>query len=328
MLAVSPSEDPEWLYFVAWPPHSDGLRPGGGVVAHDWVPELARADADTLRLHAVPSGEVDDREAWQVGVIARSAGRPRSLYHDPTAPANRAALVRFLEGRDRGGYLSFIPGWMLDAFLRPRSAALPSDGVTHVVVDHGQDVWAHIKRIAYHDLPRDGQLQVLVIAGSELAPRIIRPGVVLEAYVLSRNTHGRVVLTGGAAATLFEQAYRGRVLTEVPSAISGRALPGQAVEELVQVEPRAVVDDLPYARSQQRGGAPEFFVYGEPLDAPPHPLFADGEAEVQFRSRHRGELVVREETDRDGYLGDEQLRVKSSSASAAGAVGDPSRVDG
>lgn len=301
-MGASADENPEWLYFVAWPRNSDGLRPGGGAIPHDWTPQLARADADTLRLHAVPREEVEDRDSWHVGVVARCKGRPRSLYRDPAAPANRAALLRFLEGRDSAGHLRFIPGWMLDAFLRPRPAALPSEGLTRVVVDHGQDIWAQIKRLVARDLPRDARLQVLVIAGLNLAPRIIRPGVVLDAFVLIRDANGRVVLASDSAASSFEQAYRGRVLSEVPSAISGRPLPGQAVEQLAQVEPRAVVDNLLHGRLKQRGRAPGFFADPELLDALLHPLFADGETETQFRLRHRDELVVREKVDRDGDL--------------------------
>lgn len=194
---------PEWLYFFALSPGVEYYTAGGGssVNVHDRVSEIAGANSDTLRRLALPSNLTGDRSASTVAVLARPRGRTQSLRVDPDAPANRKALLRWLHGgaKRSASDLWYVPGLVLDAFIEPEYVSLPSSGVTRVVLlrtgseaprrsGNHNTVHSSFER----DVPLGARLNVLVVAGSTLAPRIIRPGLVVDAYCVERRGPGGV----------------------------------------------------------------------------------------------------------------------------------------
>lgn len=97
----SVTESPEWLYFVtitsSVPRYSRGPNPG--IHVHDRVPEIARANASTLRTLALASDAGDNRATGQFGVLARPHGQSPSTRTNPDNPWNRKALLKLI---DRG----------------------------------------------------------------------------------------------------------------------------------------------------------------------------------------------------------------------------------
>lgn len=311
-------ENPEWLYFFALSPGVEYYTGGGGsnVNVHDRVPEIAGANSATLRRLALPSNLTGDRYTSTVAVLARPGGRTQSLRIDPDAPANRKALLRWLHGgaERAASDLWYVPGSVLDAFIEPQYVSLPSSGVTRVVLlrtgseapsRSSKPITAH--RFFERDVPVGARLNVLVVAGSTLAPRIIRPGLVLDAYCVERRGPGGVTVAEDEASVSFHSSYIGRVLSEIPDTITQRPLPGQPVEDLIDVDARAGLGELLHAGAKKAGASPWFVSDPESVDALLQPLFAEHEALTRFRQRQRSELVVVEEIDGDSHLRDEEL---------------------
>lgn len=315
----SVTESPEWLYFVtitsSVPRYSRGPNPG--IHVHDRVPEIARANASTLRTLALASDAGDNRATGQFGVLARPHGQSPSTRTNPDNPWNRKALLKLIDRRTLsvGGAFWYIPGWVLDAFLEPQKMSLPSWTTTYV------ELWGYRRGAPFafgasdalrtpirRGVPEGSRAEVLVVASPTLAPRIIRPGTVLDAYCVEHRKKGAVWQVTDEDTVARAQMYVGRVLSEIPDHVNRYPLPGEPVKDLFELNDDRAVFKMLQERAEDSRSAPGLVSFAETGDAASEPSFARLEATTGLSRSQGRELVVSEQVG-----GDADLRGKEAS---------------
>lgn len=312
-------ENPEWLYFAAIaesvPRYSNGDV--AGIYIHDRVPEIARASADALRALAIPSRATQNRTTGQIGVLARPHGQSPSLRTNPDNPANRKALRKLLERgtlRDPDP-LWYIPGWVLDAFLVPQMVTMPSWSLTFV------DLWGSrrgapfvfggtdaVPTVIRRQIPERSRAQVLVVASPTLAPRIIRPGTVLDAYCVERRGATGLIRIRDDDSERLAQTYVGQVLSELPDHVDRHPLPGEPVKNVVEFINDRDIIKLNQKGTEESRGTPGFVSASDTGDSVGEPLFAQLKPTAGPSRPQSREIIVFEQVGRDTGLGGEEVR--------------------
>lgn len=312
-------ECPEWLYFVAIAPsvprYSRGDSPG--IHVHDWIPEIAQANASTLHTLALTSKVKGKRGTGEFGVLARPRGQSATMRTNPDNPRNRTALLKLL---DRGmlspaGVLWYVPGWVLDAFLEPQRVSLPSWSTTFV------EVWGYrrgapfvfgsrdaARTVIQRRIPEGSRAQVLIVASSTLAPRIIRPGTVLDAYYVEQRGMAGLVQVRGNDSESLAQMYVGRMISQFADHADRHPLPGEPVKDLVEFVDGSGIIKLPEKRAEESRGTPGLAPPSEAGDSADEPPFTKRETMTGPSGRKSHELVVFEQIGRETGLRGEEVR--------------------
>lgn len=244
------SLSPQWLYFaVSSKQNVAGLwYRQRGLSILDRPRTRFMWSSDDLRKIVSPSTSPNSVSFdSEVAVFARPWGRTPSLRRDPDHPENREALRVMLEKWGRRSHdapidgLWFIPGWVLDAWSRPRFVALPGDEAIYVniLTDMGgtcfrpgfaRGAWRPVPGASLE--PLDRRLFVFDIAGAAYAPGVIRPGTILDARVLIHDiTRAHRAMVDPQASIILRHAYVGAVVDGVPKS-SRRMLPGEPLQDV------------------------------------------------------------------------------------------------
>lgn len=208
----------------------------------------SRLDSEQLRQFGTSSlGAPDERTGAIVGVVARPWGCSRALRTNPDHPQNRADL-QLLASRWNRPYqvqpyksgLWFVPGWVLDTWVRPQFVSLPSFESLAVHIAHGYTGPTFAARLATHAhrpvggsemLPLEQRMVVMDIAGPSHAPGLVHAGTVLDARMYLRPVIGRQPVLGSEETSSLRARYLGTVIERVPTH-TGRVLPGEPLEDV------------------------------------------------------------------------------------------------
>lgn len=234
---------PTWLFSAV-----ARSRPRTRVEFFDRPGPTSRLSSDQLRQFGTSSlGAPEDRLGTIVGVVARPWGRSRALRTNPDHPQNRADL-QHLASRWHHPYqvqlprwgLWYLPGWVLDTWIRPQFVSLPSFDSLVVHIAHGYTGPTFAARLATHAyrplggaemLPLEQRMVVIDIAGPSHAPGLVRAGTVLDARMYLRPVIGRQPVLGSEETSSLREQYLGTVIERVPTR-TGRVLPGEPLEDV------------------------------------------------------------------------------------------------
>lgn len=236
---------PTWLYSVI-----ARSKPRTRVEFFDRPGPPSRLNSEQLRQFGTSSlGAPEERLGAVVGVVARPWGRSRALRTNPDHPDNRANLQRLASRWNRpyqvqlsGSGLWFVPGWVLDTWMRPQFVSLPSFESLVVHIAHGYTGPTFAARVATHAyrpvagaemLPLEQEVVVMDIAGPSHAPGLVRAGTVLDARMYLRPVIGRPPVLGTEETSSLRAQYLGTVIEKVPTR-RGRVLPGEPLEDVCE----------------------------------------------------------------------------------------------
>lgn len=203
----------------------------------------------------------DDEEFFEldVGAICRPWGRTRRDRVDGASPNNVRDMRRVL-GSSRGRYptggpsgLWFLPGWTIASSLAPRYTSMPRDADVYVVEVSGYGGsgfrpgldWSMPLNHAvnsYSLAGASGDVAVLAVATSAYAPRVVRPGLVLGASVMTRGDRGWTD-TGREASETLLRTYLGATLMAYSRSSLALSLNGESMKDPLDVD-RAMIHDM------------------------------------------------------------------------------------